>query len=633
MTKTFYSLNSLELALNFAKDSAKKCFIPDFFRHQDFVHNSKRILQDISFKLKNREYRPHQILTIDIPKSGLTTRPGSIIEFADLVVLFATICSFIEKLDSKLPDDNVYSQRLNPNYKKPNESLFKNWEISLLPIEQRKEIRRFEEWYEAWPVFYEKTKTLIDSGKYKYLVVSDITSYFENINHEVLRNNLEKWHRQCYEINLLMEFLREWTIPLSDGYKINRGIPQGNDISSFLGNIYLLPLDKELVKMEKNHGIKYIRYMDDIKIFAKEHSDAKKALFKMNEVLRGLQLNIQGAKTDIYSKDEFHKFVASEGFDKLNNLVSHILEKENKKDGEREFWKSIPSYLEKLKDFSLKLGKGRIPKEKIRYFKRLITGFTHISKPDLTYRCFNAIEDNPILTDKIVKYFKTFPSGDKIPMRIFGLIKSNEIFDYQISRLIEVYWHKKEIPSGLVRLLLRFATNRALNWAIRMNSLITLSFFELNREQRNKIHKLLIGESNFKVKKAILLCLLQAPKLVRDKILEETLCDIDYRVSLFSRFLRNICFDRSTQEYELKNLDRIDTRLFIEESYKIFLLRESKDIYVLDRLNKILKKRKLKKSYFPYHVRKRIASSYQFIKRKKIYLHKKFEPRLTTKFI
>ncbi len=261
----FYDPKNLGLALNFAKDSAKKFFIPDFFRHQDFVHNSKRLLHDISIRLQNNEYSPHSILSVDIPKSGLTTRPGSIIEFADLVVLFSIICSLIEELDAKLPD-NVYSFRLNPKYKEPDQSLLVDRDIPLLPIEKRKEIKRFEEWYEAWPEFDSETKKIIETGDYNFLVISDITSYYENINHDALRNILESVPGKRPQINLLMEFLREWTIPMPDGYKIHRGIPQGNDISSFLGNIFLLPLDKELVKLEREDGLKHIGYLDDVTI-------------------------------------------------------------------------------------------------------------------------------------------------------------------------------------------------------------------------------------------------------------------------------------------------------------------------------------------------------------------------------
>lgn len=609
----FYDLDRLKLALNFAKDASKKFFIPDFFRHQDFIHNSGKLLEEISLRLRNKEYRCHQILQIDIPKSGLATRPGSIMEFADFVVLFSIVCSMVEKLDGKLPE-NVYSFRLNPKYKEPEQPLLLDRDIPLLPADKRKEIKRFEEWYEAWPSFDKEVKNIIESEGYKFLVVSDITSYYENINHEVLRRTLEKEYKKGYEINLLMEFLRDWTIPLPDGYKINRGIPQGNDISSFLGNIFLLPLDRELARMERDKKIRYVRYMDDIKIFAKDRRDAKKALFAMNSILRNLQLNIQGAKTDIYPKEDFVKFISDEDFDNLNVLVNEILNDET--GNPSLFVRRRNYYLKKLKIFSGKLGRGEIPKDKIRFFKRLLTGFTHIGAAELTSRCFVALQDNPVVTDKIVTYFKTFLGGPKTPRALFSLIKSNELFDYQVARLLEIYLHKREKPKFLEDLLFDCAINRRLNWAVRMNVLVILSFSQLTTDRRKEILNLFGGETNFKIKKAILLCVLQAPRDVKNRFINECLSDIDYRVGLFARFLKDIIDDKTTQEYELINLERLSSRLFIEESYKLHLLKESDNLAILDKLKHIIRIRNKKKGLLPHHSRARLGGVYKYIKKR-----------------
>lgn len=609
----FYDLERLKLALNFAKDASKKFFIPDFFRHQDFVHNSSKLLGEISLRLKNKEYRCHQILQVDIPKSGLATRPGSIMEFADFVVLFSIICSMVEKLDGKLPE-NVYSFRLNPKYKEPEQPLLVDRDIPLLPADKRKEMKRFEEWYEAWPSFDKEVKNIIESEGYKFLVVSDITSYYENVNHEVLRRTLEKEYNKGYEVNLLMEFLRDWTVPLPDGYRINRGIPQGNDISSFLGNIFLLPLDRELSRMERDKKIRYVRYMDDIKIFAKNRRDAKKALFAMNSILRNLQLNIQGAKTDIYPKEDFGKFISDQDFNDLNDLVNEIL---NAETGNHSlFVRRRAHYLRKLKVFAGKLGRGEIPKDKIRFFKRLLTGFTHIGAAELTSRCFVALQDNPVLTDKIVTYFKTFLGGPKIPKIILSLIKSNELFDYQVARLLEIYLHKKERPESLEDLLFNYAINRRLSWAIRMNALVILSSSQLTTERRKEILNLFGGETNYKIKKAIILCVLQAPRDVKYKFISECLSDIDYRVGLFAKFLKDIMNDKTTQEYELINLERINSRLFIEESYKLHLLKESDHLDILYKLRHIIRIRNKKKSLLPRHTRARLGGVYKYIKKR-----------------
>ncbi len=64
-----------------------------------------------------------------------------------------------------------------------------------------------------------------------------------------------------YAINLLMHILEYWTWRSCEGKPVSRGIPQGNEVSSFLGNVYLLSLDEEFKKFFKKNEIKYFRYV------------------------------------------------------------------------------------------------------------------------------------------------------------------------------------------------------------------------------------------------------------------------------------------------------------------------------------------------------------------------------------
>lgn len=48
------SMENLSLALNYTKDGAKRFFLPDFFRHQDYVHESKSLLRELSIRLKRK---------------------------------------------------------------------------------------------------------------------------------------------------------------------------------------------------------------------------------------------------------------------------------------------------------------------------------------------------------------------------------------------------------------------------------------------------------------------------------------------------------------------------------------------------------------------------------------------------
>lgn len=78
-----------------------------------------------------------------------------------------------------------------------------------------------------------------------------------------------------------------------------RGIPQGNFVSSFLGNLFLLPLDRNFTKFEKKYEVQYFSYMDDVRVFTKRIEDARLAVFMMDRKLKRLHLNVQTAKTKI----------------------------------------------------------------------------------------------------------------------------------------------------------------------------------------------------------------------------------------------------------------------------------------------------------------------------------------------
>ena len=236
-----------------------------------------------------------------MPKDLLAVRPGSIVDINDLIVLYGIIMQIAPRLDSKLPK-SVYSYRYKPNKKKT--ELFKEDKILEYTFLKKKTILKkidiFDSWYVQWPIFIEKSVYAYEQEGYKYLSISDIAAYFENIDLDILRDLLLKYFPKDQRIiNLLINIFEHWTWPTKHLKSIKRGIPQGNTISSFLGNIYLLPLDQAFIDFSKRYKIAYFRYMDDVKIFSKNRGTAIKVIFKMNEVLRELHLNIQGSKTNI----------------------------------------------------------------------------------------------------------------------------------------------------------------------------------------------------------------------------------------------------------------------------------------------------------------------------------------------
>lgn len=613
-----YQFDNLALALNYAKDGAKRFFMPDFFRHQDYVHDSKRKLKELSLKLKRREYRPNTILEIDIPKSGLAVRPGTVLDFEDFVVLYAILVPYLEKIEKTLPE-NVYSMRLVEEKRRNPSLLFESRPIPLLPFKKRKTLAQFEEWYEAWPEFDAQLKRYIQKEGFSYLAVSDITAYFENISHEVLRHTLlhcMNTDDDLYPINLFMDILSQWTTMPPHGIKIGRGIPQGNDISSYLGNIYLSPLDKVLCALEKQGDIKYLRYMDDVKILAKSRANAMEALFAMNKVLRGLQLNVQGSKTNIYEKEEMAEILYDDRMDKLNPIVEDILER--KKKGRLENRALRGGFENSLREVVGGV-RGIKDSKDLRLIKRSLTGFTAIRKGYAINKCMLYMKTNPILTDKIVRYFKVFPTGEKIGTEVFEYIfKSKEALEYQVAKFIEVFAYKNNCPTGLLMELMGLVKNAKTHWTIRTNALISLSYLNLQQSTYRDLRKLYDEETNYFVKRAFLLCFLGvSSEEWRRNIINAAKLDSDRRVSLFSKYLSDILENVETQKYEVSNLALLakeESLLLVDESYKYILLRESASPEILRKVYDSC--RKIRLTAYPLAVRLRIEETKDVVKRK-----------------
>ena len=242
------SMDVLKRAWHLVRNDARTDFIHDTYRYSEFGFNLEENLKSIQEDLFREKNYPKPLLEIDVPKSSLAVRPGSVPEIEDRIVTYAIIYLIAPCLDKKLPE-GVYSYRLKSE--KVRDSLFHDHEILKFPFLKKKTIQEridiVEPWYGQWPIFIEKSKYAFEQEGYKFLAISDIVSYFENIDLEILRDEILLKHlpKEQKIINLLMHILEYWTWRSCEGKPVSRGIPQGNEVSSFLGNIYLLSLDEE----------------------------------------------------------------------------------------------------------------------------------------------------------------------------------------------------------------------------------------------------------------------------------------------------------------------------------------------------------------------------------------------------
>lgn len=284
-------------------------FYDSYLERQVATHRRTATINDLVASLSAERYMPSAAAPINVPKSTYSQRPGTILPYRDRIVLQAIIMCLAPGLDAKL-SSNVWSWRVRRNLrgKGPEavgrRGIFRETDIAEFPFLKARTVSRyfetFEPWYALWPRFENATVEALKKSSYKYMVISDISGYFENIQISILEQLIHRNEPHSPRlINLLMSHLRAWQMATHDGLIVDRGIPQNNSVSSFLGNFYLKPVDDYFDRTFDRSDAIYFRYMDDIRILAKDRLTARRAALALESQIRRTKLNLQSAKTKI----------------------------------------------------------------------------------------------------------------------------------------------------------------------------------------------------------------------------------------------------------------------------------------------------------------------------------------------
>ncbi|MGN7771988.1 reverse transcriptase domain-containing protein [Phyllobacterium sp. 22552] len=295
-----------------------KDFYLDDFGLECFAANLQSHIGEISRSLQLDQYRFSSSALISIPKGPHGTRPGSILSIRDRVSLWSAISLLAPKIDKTLLS-GVLSYRLKSQFDP--ENLFEEMDEITIPFLKgtfiSQTISPFTSWQYNWREFDEKSKEAYHKG-YHFLAVTDIAAYFENINLDILKDQMVEVHpNEARLINFLIDSLCSWTVAAPNGHRPRRGIPQGSGISSFLGNIFLSPVDHKLSEYGELNDTIYLRYMDDIRVFCKNKVDASRSILLLESALRRLHLSVQTAKTKVLSQVDIRKLLFDDRIDQI----------------------------------------------------------------------------------------------------------------------------------------------------------------------------------------------------------------------------------------------------------------------------------------------------------------------------
>lgn len=272
-----------DLVLRHLRQDMRDDWYFDCLQYQDLFtapNEAKRTIMSL-LQEWNGVYCGERSFVRNIPKKGYGERYGLETDFFDRFI-YQAICSYLIPYYDKLLSHRVLSYRYDKN-----------------PLDSK---YLFKPKISRWFTFEGVTLTFFRSGK--HLLVTDLSNFFENISRAQLISELERAIPEISAngseklqirnaIRTLDKLLEQWT------FSGRHGLPQNRDASSFLSNILLLSVDREMAKK----GYDYYRYVDDIRIIADSELHAKRALQDLIRQLRNVGLNINASKTEILAPD------------------------------------------------------------------------------------------------------------------------------------------------------------------------------------------------------------------------------------------------------------------------------------------------------------------------------------------
>ncbi len=274
---------NFDLVLKHLRQDMRDDWYFDCLQYDDLFKDpaeAKRIIVSLLHEW-NGVYVGNRSIVRNIPKKGYGERYGLETDFFDRFI-YQAICSFLIPFYDPLLGHRVLSYRYEP-----------------APLDQK---YLFKNKIDRWFTFEGVTLTFRRSGH--HLLITDLSNFFENVSRTQIVDTLERSIPDLVAtgseklqirnaIATLDRLLTKWM------FSQDHGLPQNRDASSFLSNILLSPVDREMT----NKGYDYYRYVDDIRIIADTELHARRALQDLIRQLRTVGLNINANKTAILAPD------------------------------------------------------------------------------------------------------------------------------------------------------------------------------------------------------------------------------------------------------------------------------------------------------------------------------------------
>jgi hypothetical protein len=402
LSNLFTTQNLSTIWRDIVRTQMRSLSIVDLHDYHDFSANIKERAEVIRNRILKAQYKASSPLIYRIEKRYGVCRHIMIPAPSDALV-FQTITEYLAPLLKKT---------------QPTEKAYYSRDKHVLKLPHQFQQTRYP-WFILWPKYQKEIWKFTDDCD--YLVVTDITDFFDNIGLRELRHIISSTISSKVPVkevilDLLFNIIEQlmW-VPdyLPTSFK---GLPTIN-IEAFrlLPHIMLFEVDQVLDK--RAHG-NFVRWMDDINIGVSSKDEAHSLLGTINEVLksRGLALNL--SKTDIYSAAE---------------AKAHFMFDENTYlDQAKKMDPSAPDFPSKKAEFIAHF-RSHLKKSNLKHWDKVTKRYFNIARlhkiTGLLRYTYNLFLDNPSIRDSIILYLRDLGFSKRRAKIIINLLNDVKRYD------------------------------------------------------------------------------------------------------------------------------------------------------------------------------------------------------------
>lgn len=340
-------------------------------------------IESLISRIKGETYEPRHPDKIFLPKPSGLQRPITLLTVEDQLV-WQAIANILEL---KWQEKRALLER----------------KIAFSNISSPTKIFFFEHWKASYTRFISHIKQVYKNKK--WAAHFDLAAYFDTISHDHIVKLISPRNDNSPIASLIKCVLSCWTSEKSSS-TISHGIPQGPIASSYMGELVFYDIDNSIVKLSLNK-FTYMRYVDDIRLFANEEDGTRDGVVKLEQLCRNKGLIPQSSKTAVfYAENEEaavgkHFSIAAETYDddeKSEKILLDSLTKDLKK-------------IENISKFKFFLYKGSpLPK----YLDAIL----------------NLFEKHPDISDAFVNYFSKFEDNNKVINHLSSMLRT-KYFPYE----------------------------------------------------------------------------------------------------------------------------------------------------------------------------------------------------------